>query len=105
MGDVIKRVCEHYGVEEKELSAAGKNRRVSLVRGVIAWLILESGELTLAELSKRFNRDISTLSSAAKRLLILSNKDAGMSKELEGFRHEILEIGQLSAPRLFEGED
>jgi REP-associated tyrosine transposase len=105
MGEVIRRVCQHYGVEEKELSAAGKNRRVSLVRGVIAWLILESGGLTLAELSKRLNRDISTLSSAAKRLLILSNKDAGMSKELEGFRHEILEIGQLSAPRLFEGED
>jgi hypothetical protein len=28
-----------------------------------------------------------------------------MSKELEGFRHEILEIGQLSAPRLLEEED
>ena len=105
MGEVIRRVCEQYGVEEKELSAAGKNRRVSLVRGIIAWLILESGELTLTELSKRLNRDISTLSSAVKRLLILSNKDAGMGKKLEGFRHEILEIGQLPAPPLFEGED
>ena len=105
MGEVIRRVCEQYGVEEKELSAAGKNRRVSLVRGIIAWLILESGELTLTELSKRLNRDISTLSSAVKRLLILSNKDAGMDKKLEGFRHEILEIGQLPAPPLFEGED
>jgi len=105
MGEVIRRVCEQYGVEEKELSAAGKNRRVSLVRGIIARLILESGELTLTELSKRLNRDISTLSSAAKRLLILSNKDAGMGKKLEGFRREILEIGQLPAPPLFEGED
>jgi hypothetical protein len=105
MEDIIRRVCEHYGLEEKELSAAGKSHRASLVRSIIAWLILESGELKLTELSKRLNRDISTLSSAARRLLILSNKDAGMSKELEGFRHEILEIGQLSARRLFEGED
>lgn len=97
MEDVIRRVCEHYGVEEKEVSAAGKNHRVSLVRGIIAWLILESGELTLAELSKRLNRDISTLSSAAKRVFALSNKDAEMGKKLEDFRHEILEMGELPA--------
>jgi hypothetical protein len=103
MEDVIRRVCEHYGVEEKEVSAAGKNHRVSLVRGVIARLILESGELTLAELSKRLNRDISTLSSAAKRVFALSNKDAEMGKKLEDFRREILEIGRLPSPPLFEG--
>ncbi len=37
--------------------------------------------------------------------LLFGRKDAGMSKELEDFGHEILEIGQLSAPRLIEGED
>ncbi len=97
MGDIIRRVCEHYGVEETELSAPGKSHRVSLVRGVIARLILESGELTLAELSRRLNRDISTLSSAAKRVFALSNKDAEMGKKLEDFRHEILEMGELPA--------
>jgi hypothetical protein len=97
MGDIIRRVCEHYGVKETELSAAGKSHRNSLVRGIIAWLILESGELTLTELSKRLNRDISTLSSAAKRVFVLSNKDAEMGKKLEDFRHEILEMGELPA--------
>jgi REP element-mobilizing transposase RayT len=104
MGDIIRKVCEHYGVEETDLSAAGKSHGVSLVRGIIAWLILESGKLTLTELSKRLNRDISTLSSAAKRIFLLSKKDAEMGKKLEDFKHEILGIGESPAYPLFEIE-
>lgn len=35
-----------YGVEGGELSAAGKSRVASEVRGMVAWLVLESGKLT-----------------------------------------------------------
>ena len=97
MGDVIKKACEYYGVKEAELSAAGKSHRLSLVRGKIAWLALESGKLTLTELSKRLKRDISTLSTAAKRIFIRSNKDAKLGKELESLKHEVFEIQRLKA--------
>jgi putative transposase len=97
MGEVIEKVCEYYGVKEAELSAAGKSHSLSLVRGVISWLVLESGNLTLTELGKRLSRDISTLSSAAKGIFMLSNKDIKLGKELEDLRLEILKIPKLKA--------
>jgi putative transposase len=97
MGDVIKKVCEYYGVEETDLSAAGKSHRGSLIRGIIAWLILESGELTLTELSRRLNRDVSTLSSAAQRVVVLSNEDGDLRKELNEFKNELFKIQKLQA--------
>ena len=90
MGELIEKVCQNYGLKEAELSAAGKSHRLSLVRGVIAWLVLESGKLSLTELSERLKRDISTLSIAAKRVFMLSHKVAELGKEMEDLRKEIL---------------
>ena len=97
MGELIEKVCQNYGLNEAELSAAGKSHRLSLVRGVIAWLVLESGKLSLTELSERLKRDISTLSIAAKRVFMLSQKGAELRKKLEYFRKEILENQKLKA--------
>ena len=50
----------------------GRDRRLSKARGMAAWLVLEYGKGTLGELSRRTGRDVTTLSSAAKRLQIRS---------------------------------
>jgi len=97
MEEVVKKICEYYGVKETELSAGGKSHRASAVRGVIAWLVLESGKLTLTELSKRLKRDVSTLSSAAQRVFMLSNEDAELAKELKELKHELFKIQKLQA--------
>lgn len=89
---IIKRVCDHYGLEGGELSAAGKSRVASGVRGMVAWLVLESGRLTLTELSKLVRRDISTLSSAARHLLIRSKKDVELARRMAKLRRETCEI-------------
>ena len=97
MGEIIEKVCGCYGVKELELSAAGRGHRVSEVRGVIAWLVLESGKLTLKDLSKRLNRDISTLSSAARRLRVLSKRDAKLSATMEELKNALLKPQTLQA--------
>jgi hypothetical protein len=58
---------------------------------------LESGKLTLTELSKRLKRDVSTLSSAAQRVFMLSNEDAELAKELKELKHELFKIQKLQA--------
>ena len=97
MGEVVRKICEYYGVKEAELSAGGKSHRASAVRGVIAWLVLETGKLTLTELSKRLKRDVSTLSSAAQRVFTLSNEDTELAKELQKLKHELFRIPKLQA--------
>jgi hypothetical protein len=48
------------------VSGSGKDRRLSKVRAIAAGLVLESGRLTLAELSKRVARDSSTIERGGK---------------------------------------
>lgn len=80
LDEIVLKVCKRFGLEERDLSASGKGRKLSEVRGIVAWLVLELGYSTLAELGKRTSRDASTLSSAAKRLQIRSKMDLKLAQ-------------------------
>jgi chromosomal replication initiation ATPase DnaA len=71
----LQRVCLEYGIEEKDLKTPGKCRKHSEARGVAAWLLLETGAATLAELSRFTDRDISTLSATAKAVQTRAGSD------------------------------
>ena len=75
LDEIIQSVCRKYEIEAKDLKAAGKYRKLSAARGIAAWLILETGGATLAELSSNTGRDVSTLSSAAKSVQIRAKSD------------------------------
>jgi chromosomal replication initiation ATPase DnaA len=84
---IVSHVCKEFSLKEEELSGSGKDRRLSKVRAIAAWLVLDSGSLTLAELSKRVLRDSSTLSFAAKLL----QKQAQMDTDLRQLMSKIQE--------------
>jgi chromosomal replication initiation ATPase DnaA len=63
-------------LEEKDFFIKGKDHKLSEARGMASWLVLELGVGTLAELSKRVGRDVTTLSAGAKRLQIRSKMDS-----------------------------
>ena len=75
LDEVIRKVCKHYKVQELDLCLSGRDRRTSEARGVVAWLILEAGVCTLTELGRVTGRDVTTLSSAVRRLQIRARKD------------------------------
>jgi putative transposase len=80
---VVKEVCQHYSVMESDLEVSSRDRRLSEARGMAAWLILELGVCTLRKLGKRVGRDVTTLSSAAKRLLIRAKKDSKLARKMK----------------------
>jgi len=85
LAGVMKAVCRKYSIKEAELRGSARGRRLSEVRGMAAWLILELGVSTLGELGPVTGRDVTTLSSAAKRLQIRAKEDlelAGRMKDL-----------------------
>ena len=79
---ILREVCKTFSLGEKELLISGRGRRVSRARGMAAWLVLECGIGTLAELSRRTGRDVTTLSSAAKRLQIRSKRDLELAEKV-----------------------
>jgi putative transposase len=79
---VMKEVCRHYSVKERELGRSNRDRRISEVRGMVAWLVLELGVCPLRKLGKLTGRDVTTLSSAAKRLQIRAKKDLKLAERM-----------------------
>lgn len=79
LDEIIQSVCRKYGIEEVDLKTPGKYRNFSAARGMAAWLILETGGATLAELSSYTGRDVSTLSTAAKTVQTLAKSDQGLA--------------------------
>lgn len=74
-------VCRHYGASEEELS--GRTHRASQLRAMLAWLALETEGCTLTEVARLTGRDISTLSSAARKFQAKAATDARTIKARE----------------------
>lgn len=72
---LIAIVLKHYKITEEELAAAGKNRLYAEARAFLAWLCLETGSMTLTALGQRLERDVSSLSSAVRRLQLKAKKE------------------------------
>ncbi len=80
---ILKEVCRQNSVKANEWKDARKDHRLSEARGMAAWLVLETGVGTLAELGRVTGRDITTLSSAAKRLQRRAQKDLDLDKRMK----------------------
>ena len=73
MDEIIETVGKEYGLTEEEMSATGRQRVRAEARGMIAYLVRETTGLSLTELARRMNRDVSTLSFAADKMMRRSN--------------------------------
>lgn len=80
---IIREVCKIFSLQEGDFLVSGRDHKVSKARGMAAWLVLELGVSTPGELSKRIGRDVTTLSSAAKRLQIRSKTDLDLAERMK----------------------
>jgi len=89
LDEVLEKVCRTYKIPVEEVVAIGNERGPSEVRGMISWLVREARHLSLTELSTRLNRDLSTLSVAAKRLVERSRRDPGLRKRMTNLKCDL----------------
>jgi hypothetical protein len=90
--EIIATVCQVYGIEEKDIATPGKYRRFSEARGMAAWLILETGSGTIAELGKLTGRDATTLSRVARQLQIKAKTDPALAFKWKRLLKELAEM-------------
>lgn len=65
---LIDTVCAYYKIKPAELAAPGRQRGPAEARAVVALLVLETENLTLADLGRFIQRELSSLSQGAGRL-------------------------------------
>jgi hypothetical protein len=94
--------CQQFSLKEQMLSGLGKDRRLSKVCAITASLVLDSGVLTLAELSKWVNRDPSTLSTSARKLERQAQTDIQLARLMSKIKEELYEIQLSKAHRPFQ---
>jgi len=86
---VLRIVLERYKLTEEELAAPGKNRFNSEARAYLAWLYLETGCDTMTALGERLGRDVSSLSSAVRRLQLKAKKDEKIADKYQKLMNRV----------------
>ncbi len=68
LNEIVTYVCKKYEMYENKLSQPSRRRDYAEIRGIIAWLALKLQAAPLTEVGERYNRDIATISRAARRV-------------------------------------
>jgi len=82
--EIVSVVCREYGIEKTDLAIAGRYRNLSEARGMAALLVLEMGCCTVSELAKVTGRDVTTLSTVARKLRDRAKRDPVLAEKMTG---------------------
>jgi len=88
--EILKTVCNSYGLDVQQVVEVGKGRGSSEARAMICWLVRQQRHLSLTDLSRRLNRDISALSAAASRLVEKADKESLLAVKMAQFKASLL---------------
>lgn len=86
---VIEAVCAVHGLTATELAGRTKARQIAEARALAALLVRESEGLTLAELGKYLNMDLSSLSQAARRMELRLRNESLLAERFELLKRTI----------------
>ncbi|MGH7800352.1 MAG: transposase [Thermodesulfobacteriota bacterium] len=80
--DIIDLVCKKFKVKREELISLSRQRELSRVRGIIAFMVAEYGDGSLSEYARIVRRDLSTLSIAVNQIRKELETDIVLQKQL-----------------------
>lgn len=85
--DIIQAACELYDIDLETLRKPGKTQKATHIRALLAFLVKETRNLTLEELGRILQRDASSLSKQAARLMSKGKSEESQKKVAELKRH------------------
>jgi chromosomal replication initiator protein len=92
---IIDVVCEHYKIEKEDILSKKKNKRISHVRHIIAYLSVKMANHTLSYVAKYLKRNDHTgILYAVKKMEDLIEKDLFLKNELETIKEKIYLYGK-----------
>ena len=91
VGDVLTAVCKVLSCSIRDLRAPGKERPFTEARAVASLLVQDLPHLSLTELGRALNRDISPLGRVGRRLWREAAQDDRLRDLVEKVREELVE--------------
>lgn len=88
---IVDHVCARYGLGAEELAGPGRRRLCAEARGVIGHLARGSAAASLSEVARRFNRDLTTMSRAVRRVEELAARDGAFARRMEADLNAIMQ--------------
>jgi REP element-mobilizing transposase RayT len=88
---IVDQVCARYHLGAGDLAGPGRRRLGSEARGVIGHLARGSAAASLSEVARRFNRDLTTMSRAVRRVEELAARDADFARRLAADLNAIMQ--------------
>jgi chromosomal replication initiation ATPase DnaA len=79
-------VCKEYGLSPEELRTPAQSRLAAEARAVVGWLASELGNAAFVAVGEAVGRDLSTISSAVRRLAERTGHDAALGRRLEAIK-------------------
>lgn len=86
-----------FGLQADELAGAGQGGRISEARAMAAWAVQELSDGTLTELGRLLGRDVTSLSSAVRRLRERSRRDGQVAGKMDRLKGMIDKFASLQA--------
>ena len=86
---LIDIICTNYQIDYQVFVAQGKQQPGAEVRAVAAYLVQDDEKLSLTELGRYLNRDISALSRSAARLRARKRTDQDLAGRLGAIEAEL----------------
>jgi chromosomal replication initiation ATPase DnaA len=84
-------------VTSEEIVSPGQSIRISQARALAARGVFTLSSATLTELARKFGRDVTSLSSAIKRLVERSKRDEAISAKMDTLGKAVAKIARLPA--------
>jgi REP-associated tyrosine transposase len=97
MDDVLAAVREVCGLTSEDMLSPTQGVRISEGRTLAAWGVLYLCNGTLTELGKIVGRDVTSLSSAARRLISRSKKDHEVAARMDSVRKVAIKFASLQS--------
>ena len=90
LNQLVKRVCREEGVKEAELATQSRARDASRIRQTITYLATELDVASLTDMSKRFNRDLTTMSRNQRYYRDRLDEDKPMQRHVRRLKRQVL---------------
>jgi putative transposase len=91
---IVAAVCKEYGLSFEQLVEPGKRQPAATARAIAAYLVQESGNLSLTELSNNVQRDLAALSRAAERLRHRVKSNPSQARRIAAVRQQLEQISE-----------
>ncbi len=95
LAGTLSLIAGYFKCDVEELRQPGQDQSISQIRAFVAWAVLECSDATLTDLGLWLARDVSTLSSAARRLREKARIDVRLKSDMDVLRGQLVEFATL----------